>query len=92
MFKSMVATLILVCSTAFAQSPAPSGEDKPTPHVPIVLERISADEVLVTPQQGPDGAYKMCDTLRGTGLVVVNIGGVSILMVIDCPEQKMKDI
>lgn len=93
MLKSMVAALILVCSTAFAQSPAPSVEDKPKVHVPeMTLNRVPADEVLVTPQQGPEGAYKSCETLRGTGLVVINIGGVSIMIVIDCPTHPTKDI
>jgi hypothetical protein len=92
-YKSLLASLILVCSTAFAQASAPTEENKPYTYVPdLELEQVPLDNIKVVPKLAPDGAYKACDTLRGRGLIAISIADITIFVVIDCPEQIMKDI
>jgi hypothetical protein len=97
-FKTLVTALIVATALVPVEvSSALSSSAHPDIYVYVPkpdIQQVPQDNIKVLPKPAdkPDGVGQWCDTLRGKGLVLVAVDGRYIFIVIDCPEQKMKDL
>lgn len=95
MFKGFLIAALLASTAVFAQGTAPGAKEDTYVYEPKVeFVPIPSDQILVqpAPKDLGKGAAQWCDTLRGKGAVALSDGKTLIIIVIDCPEQHMKDI